>query len=68
MDMELTARLDRIGQLVANLVERQMVKDWRTTDVKKVQSNCANPSAREGLDRRQEGVLRGGSPRIGVVL
>jgi hypothetical protein len=32
MDLELTARLDRIEEMLAVLVERQTVKDWYTTE------------------------------------
>jgi hypothetical protein len=32
MDIELSARLDRIEQTLAVLVERQTVKDWYTTE------------------------------------
>jgi hypothetical protein len=32
MDLELTARLDRIEEMLTVLVERQTVKDWYTTE------------------------------------
>jgi hypothetical protein len=32
MDIELTTRLDRIEGILATLVERQVVKDWYSTE------------------------------------
>ena len=32
MDAELTARLDRVESLLASLVEREMIRDWYSTD------------------------------------